>query len=108
MDNAITLEAWSGEKLVGLLSVYFNNRDQKIGFINHIAVLEEYQKQGISKALFHQCFEYAIEHNFESIKLEVSKVNTTALTLYEQAGFCIEDNKENTIIMKKVITENKI
>ncbi len=86
-DNTIRFEAWHNQKLVGLLSAYFNNPTTKNGFINHIAIENFYQSQGISKNLMTRCMEYGINNGFESIRLEVSKDNHIARRLYEKSGF---------------------
>lgn len=98
-DNTIRFEAWNNQKLVGLLSVYFNNHATKNGFINHIAIENFYQSQGISKNLMTRCIEYGINNEFESITLEVSKDNHIARKLYENFGFRVSDEQTTKVQM---------
>ena len=56
------------------------------GYVTNIAVLPEYRRKGIGKALL----EYVIadcKDELEFISLEVRVSNTPAITLYENAGF---------------------
>lgn len=94
-DNAVTFEALHNKKIVGLLSVYYNNGTTREGFLNHIAVNNTYKNQGISKILMANCIEYGINNGFKSIKLEVSKDNQVAIKLYENYGF-VEVSKSCT------------
>lgn len=98
-DNTIRFEAWNNQKLVGLLSVYFNNHTTKNGFINHIAIENFYQSQGISKNLMTRCIKYGFNNGFESIILEVSKDNYIARKLYENFGFRVSDDQSTKVQM---------
>ena len=107
-DNTIRFEAWNNDKLIGLLSAYFNNYSTKNGFINHVAVKTPYNGQGISKNLMNKCIEYGINNGFESITLEVSKDNYVAINLYERFGFVVYDVQLTKIQMiTKLIKEEQ-
>ncbi len=105
--NAIRFEAWHNERLVGVLSSYFNDTVTKEGFINHIAVKDDYKQKGISKKLMALCINYAKERGFLGIKLEVSLENKLARNLYESFGFEIFEQNNAKIQMIKKLTGDK-
>ncbi len=102
---AITFEAWDEQELIGLLGVYFNDLENKMGFINHFSVLGDYRGNGISKILFNKCIDYGNEKKFRSIILEVAKDNKIAISLYIKFGFISKTSKNGKIIMKKELKE---
>ncbi len=53
------------------------------GYVTNVAVLPEYRKQGIAKALI----EKAMQNEMEFITLEVRLSNSPAINLYKQFGF---------------------
>lgn len=99
-ENAITFEAWDNEKLVGLVSGYFNNTTDKIAFINNVSVLSEYMGKGIATSLLRRVICYGQEIKFKEIGLEVAEDNHRAIELYKKEGFTEFDRKEKFIIMK--------
>lgn len=103
-DNAVRFEAWHNQKLVGVLSTYFNDNTTKDGFINHISIENFYKNQGISKKLMTSCIKYGINNGFESIKLEVSKDNQVARKLYENFGFYMLGEHDTKIQMINKLT----
>ena len=107
-DCAITIEAWNENKLVGLLSAYFNDFKNKSGFINHIAVSSKFQNLGISIKLLKKSFAYAKKNEFKSINLEVAKKNTIAMDIYIKLGFKSIDENTNNIIMGKKLKDKVI
>jgi len=56
------------------------------GTIGNLAVLPEYRRQGLGKALCAALFEYAQENSLAFLTLEVRQSNTAAQKLYAEAG----------------------
>ncbi|MBM6613521.1 GNAT family N-acetyltransferase [Desemzia sp. RIT804] len=67
-------------------------------YISHIAVLPEYQNQGLSKELLHYADEYARERNIELVELHYWATNEIAKETYLKNGFTIY----NEIAQKRV------
>jgi len=86
-NNAVIFEAWNDYELIGLVAAYFNNYETKIGFITSVIVSKKYQKQGIAKILLEKTIDFAKEHGFEKIQLEVHNENKNAIELYKKFGF---------------------
>ena len=99
--DTIHFEAWFNSELIGLLSIYLNDKNSGIGFINHISILRKYQGNGISRILINECFEYAEGNGFNYVRLEVSKTNHVAQKLYNKYSFVIEKDSYHKIQMIK-------
>ena len=75
------------------------------GYVTNVAVLPEYRQRGIAKALIGA----ALKNDMRFITLEVRESNTSAIRLYEKAGFenagirpkFYSNPNENAIIMTK-------
>jgi len=100
-NNAITFEAWENNNLVGLVSAYFNDFDNRIGYINHIATFQEYRRCKISSKLLNLCIKYGITNNFHTLKLEVSINNKIAIDFYLKYGFKKYIYTKESMIMKR-------
>jgi len=100
-DTAVTFEAWEDEKLVALISSYFNNMVDNYGFINNISVEEQYATQGIATSLMKSCIEYGRNNHFKVLGLEVCSHNIKAIRLYEKFDFKIIESNDDFFKMEK-------
>ena len=81
--------------------------------ITNIAVLPEYRRKGIAKALLGRIFNHCLNENITKITIEVRESNISAISLYEKIGFIpvgarknyYSDNGETAILMTKHIKE---
>lgn len=79
----------------------------KEGYFTNIAVLPEYRRRGIARALINR----ALENEMEFLTLEVRESNATAISLYESLGFervgerprFYREPEENAILMTKYL-----
>lgn len=93
---------WNGQ-LLAYLSVYLIGKEMEI--IN-FGVHPEYRKAGLGKTLLGRVLQAADKMGIQKIWLEVRASNTTAIAIYEKAGFkktgirkkYYSDTKENAII----------
>jgi len=104
-EKAITFEAWINKILVGLVAVYFNDVEKYFGYITNVSVLKDYKGKRIAYELMNRCIEYAKQHNFDQIILEVSSDNYEAIQLYKKFNFAAFENKNNMIGMKMQISD---
>lgn len=103
--SATRFEAWSAEKLVGLVAAYCNDVEQRTTFITSVSVLTEWRGQGIPSELISKCIAHTKEIDFSRIKLEAASNNIPAIKLYEKSGFT--SNQTNTpIIVMTLNIEN--
>ena len=87
--NAARFEAWSGQKLVGLIAAYCNDQEQRTAHITSVSVLRAWTGKGIAAHLLAQCVEHAKVSRMQQITLDVAQVNTSAIKLYEKSGFTV-------------------
>jgi ribosomal protein S18 acetylase RimI-like enzyme len=106
--NAVKFEVWDKEFLVGILAVYLNNLNNRIGYITNISVLNKYSRRGIASNLIKNCIKYAAKKNFKEIVLEVNNGNESAINLYRKFRFTeISKNSNNTKMSLTIIKSNQ-
>ena len=100
------------DKVVAYGSVFIVSGE---AYINNIAVLDDFRKQGIAKTIVNQLISICESKNCEFVTLEVRESNLPAISLYEKKGFekvTIRKNYynepiENAIIMTNFLEKNK-
>lgn len=100
IKNSVTFEAWANEELVGLIAAYFNDEQNKTGFITNVSVFKEFSGKGIASELLKQCITYGRQNNFSEIELEVSAKNDSAVKLYKKYNFVQVEIKNDLLVMK--------
>lgn len=94
-EKAITFEAWDGNRLVGLVAAYCNDKIKKIGYITNVSVLNEYQEAGIASRLMKNAIIYGKRKSFVKLMLEMQSGNIKAINLYKKLGFIlVEQNNQ--------------
>ena len=78
---------------VGIALFYANNNE--FSYLTNIAVKEVYRKKGIGSLLIKRCIESSVKKSYKAMRLEVSKKNLNAISLYEKFGFIAEDVSAN-------------
>ena len=107
VENATRFEAFSNNILVGLIACYLNDYKNQIGFITNVSVMSSFNGRGIAKQLLAMLMQYAAENHFNTISLEVNKLNLPALSLYKKAGFVLANEKQDVLQMTIQINNNK-
>jgi ribosomal protein S18 acetylase RimI-like enzyme len=97
--KATRFEAWSGDRLVGLVAAYCNDVETRIGHITSVSVCGDWTGKGIAAALMHQCVEHAEKSGMNRINLEVAGNNVAAVALYTKFGFVAGGEKAGMIKM---------
>lgn len=97
--SATRLEAWSAQKLVGLVAAYCNDMEQRTAFITSVSVLTDWRGQGIPSSLINRCVAHVKKIDFSRIKLEAASNNIAAIKLYEKSGFTCCQAKTPIIAM---------
>ena len=86
-SHAVTFEAWSDRRLIGLVVAYLNDTSGRHGYITNVSVVKEFMGRGIAKKLMAMCFDRSKDANFIDIMLEVVRENVEAIHLYQKCGF---------------------
>lgn len=85
--GGILLLAYMDAILVG--TIWLTNDYRRL-YIHHMAVLPEFQKQGIGRSLLQEAIQIADKQGLQA-KLEVHSNNAAALNLYRSMGFKVLD-----------------
>lgn len=85
--GGILLLAYMDAILVG--TIWLTNDYRRL-YIHHMAVLPEFQKQGIGRSLLKEAIQIADKQGLQA-KLEVYSDNAAALNLYRSMGFKVLD-----------------
>lgn len=83
--RALYLSLLDQSRCVAFIGVSLNNTDE--AHITNIAVLPEYQNDGIGHLFLNQIFEYCRKRQFANLSLEVDVTNDSAIELYKAFGF---------------------
>ncbi|HEX8254138.1 MAG TPA: ribosomal protein S18-alanine N-acetyltransferase [Thermoanaerobaculia bacterium] len=83
-DGRFNLVAKKGGAVVGYLFAMWIFDEMHV---NKIAVLESERRQGIADAMMARCFDFARDHEVESISLEVRLSNAGAQDFYKHLEF---------------------
>lgn len=103
-----TFEAWHEEKLIGLVSSYFNDRKLYHAYINNVSIEPDFMGKKITSKLIQICIEYAHEYGFKKIGLEVNVNNPNAIHLYKKFGFLGITQTNHTLYMEKELIKQGI
>jgi ribosomal protein S18 acetylase RimI-like enzyme len=102
-DKAVTFEAWYQNELVGLIAVYFSNVESGEAFISNVSVVDRFNGQGIAKRMLENCILYAQQNNFNSLILEVNKLNLVAINFYQRNLFSEFEANFDSLFLKRLI-----
>ena len=81
---------FKGQKAALVLGLFERKaRDGEL-LMDGIAISEEYRGKGYGSKLFEALVEYANEHSYKTIRLDVIDTNPDARRLYERLGFVAE------------------
>lgn len=88
--SAVTFEAWTDGRLVGLVAAYLNDPARQAGFVTNVSVEAPFMGRGVGAALLDACLARARTDGFERLTLEVDGDNRRAIRFYEKFGFVIQ------------------
>lgn len=96
-SKATNFEVLVLDKLVGLISVYLND---KVMFITNFSTDPDFFGGNVSKSNLYEVIKYGKRNNYNKIKLEVFKNNKRAINFYNKNDFKIIDTVKDKIIME--------
>jgi len=102
-NNALTIEAWHNNKLIGLVACYANDIKLIEAYITNVSVLGTYSKKGIASNLLDSCIRLIQKKGFKSISLEVKNENSQAISLYEKRGFTEKQITSNGSVLMQIV-----
>jgi 2-polyprenyl-3-methyl-5-hydroxy-6-metoxy-1,4-benzoquinol methylase len=95
--KASRIEAYSENKLIGLIGIYINSDNS---FITNFSILPEFQGIGISKLLLSECILHLRKLFITKITLEVKIVNKKAINFYNKSGFKLTKTNTDNYVME--------
>jgi 2-polyprenyl-3-methyl-5-hydroxy-6-metoxy-1,4-benzoquinol methylase len=102
-QNGNLFEAWWEDKLIGLVALYCNDKENGIAHITNVNVMRSFMRGGIATKLVHSAIELAKSSKMQQIYLEVAINNSSARRFYELIGFTSSVSSDDKIIMKMPI-----
>ena len=87
---------------IGCLIAYYANIEPLI-FITHVHTMEKYKRLGYCSRMLNEICQLYRFSVFTTIKLEVVKTNTKAVSVYTKSGFEIIGETEHKYLMAKYI-----
>ena len=100
VSNAVRFEAWSEDRLVGLVAAYANDHERRIAYITSVSVLETRRGEGIAIQLLERCIGHARDAGMGRIALEVDSANAPAIELYKRLGFAAGKTTPSLVSME--------
>lgn len=98
-DNALTVEAWDGKTLVGLVAGYMNTAERS-SYITNVSVLPNFAGKSVATKLLDAFVEHAKTASIETIALEVSKANSAAMHLFSKFEFHAIEDRGGFLLMQ--------
>jgi ribosomal protein S18 acetylase RimI-like enzyme len=99
-------EMWEGATLAALAAVYFDDGENRRGYISNISVLPEYAGRGIGLQLLQSVEQFAADKGFEELRLETGSDNVAALRLYEKCCFKVFEETSKMVHLRKRLVEH--
>ncbi len=98
--KSVRFEAWADDKLVGLISAYFNDDFDRSAFVTSVSVLKGFTGRGIASGVLNICVAYARQNFYKEINLEVNKASRQAIRFYEKFNFVKCERNGDILLMK--------
>ena len=86
-ERAVTFEAWSSKRLVGLVAAYFNDPDRRSGYITSVSTVGAFRERGIASRLVRSSLDHGRRRGFLQVALQVARTDEGAIKLYRKLGF---------------------
>jgi len=86
-------------KLQGFISYYSNDPSRENAYLTLIAIHPDFQGKGLGKKLLSCSLVDLQQKKFKNYSLEVLKNNTAAISLYENFGFKIKEDRDHVWLM---------
>ena len=100
-NHAHFISLLEGDKIYGCLAYYLNDKEHFV-YITFLWISEVIQRNGWGKKMFNDLQSQTVG-SFNEIRLEVTKINSKALSFYLNNGFKIEEDREKKYLLKKLI-----
>jgi len=106
LESSIQFTLWDNVNLIGLSPCYFNNVEEKVGYISSLTIKEGFRGRKLGSKLIARISEYAKEHGFNVVMVKIHYLNEMSHQFYKKNGFTdfIAD-KENAFRLLRLEVE---
>jgi ribosomal protein S18 acetylase RimI-like enzyme len=105
MNNATIIPYYSCSYLEGLVAYYANDVLKKDAYLTLIIIDKKKQEEGLGKLLLKASISDLINRGYSNYRLKVVKSNVNAIEFYKKYGFNIENEAEDSYLMKLNLKE---
>ena len=103
LENSVQFTLWDNTNLIGLSPCYFNNVDEKIGYISSLTIKNGFRGKKLGSEMINQIKAYALSLSFNSVVVKIHIANTISHNFYQKNGFIdFIENKENDFRLLKL------
>lgn len=104
--NATIITHYEQSALNGFIAFYANDPNQEQGFLTILIIDSGSKGKGLGKLLLGFSINALKSKSFQNYKLEVSKDNPSAISLYKSVGFSIENETDSSFLMNLNLNDN--
>jgi len=84
------LLAYDKEQIVGSVCVGLDKPKRGEGYIDWVAIIPQYRKQGLATRLIDSVEVYLTKNNFDKVKVRTWSTNIASVALYNKLGFRVD------------------
>ena len=100
ISHAMIMTVYEYADIVSFIAFYSNDYSGKTIFISMLATNHKFRGKGMAKLLVSAVHQYAATINFIKVRLQVDKLNTKAISLYNRMGYEVMEENESFFIMQ--------
>jgi len=105
-EFATIIPYYNCSKLKGFIAYYSNDFTDWNAYLTIIVIDKSFRGEGIGELILRSSISDLINRGFKNYRLEVSKTNSKAITLYKKNGFQIEKDMGESWLMNLNLDKN--
>ena len=87
LESSIKFTLKDNDKLIGLSPCYFNNIEEKLGYISSLTIKDGFRGMKLGSDMIKQIKHYAITENFNAVMVKIHCDNAISHQFYKKNGF---------------------
>ena len=102
LESSVLFTLRNDVDLIGLSPCYFNNVDEKIGYISSLTIKDGYRGKKLGSEMIKQIQQYAIARQFNTVMVKIHYDNHISRNFYIKNGFFdfIEDQENSFRLLR--------
>ena len=86
-------------QIVGMIAYYKNDPKRTTGFLSLLLVSPSFYRRGFATSLMREAMSDLRKSHYETLKLEVSKLNEKALKFYAKWSYAVEEDYQDRFVL---------